>query len=77
MNKARRQQIDIVCGHLEDLKNDVASLQDEEQDAYDNIPCALQDSPQGESMQEAIDYFVTATDSLDEAIQALNDAKEA
>ena len=41
MNKERRKQLDEIISKLEDIKQDIVSLQDEEQEYFDNMPEAL------------------------------------
>ena len=52
MNAARRKELNKLIGQLEDIKSQIEELQQEEQDAYDNLPESLQDGERGERMQE-------------------------
>lgn len=58
MNKDRRAR-------LQELVEALACIQEEEQEAFDNMPESLQESERGEAMQEAIDAMDEAKDALD------------
>lgn len=63
MNAKRRNAIESVVNELiekfEEIKaeaiDQLSEIRDEEQEAYDNLPEALQDSERGENMQNCID----------------------
>jgi ElaB/YqjD/DUF883 family membrane-anchored ribosome-binding protein len=55
MNGTRRKQIEEIKAKIEALRDDVDSVMQEEQDAFDNMPECLQASDRGEKAQEAID----------------------
>lgn len=67
MNKQRRKELDTLYRKIEDLMQDLTSVLDEEQEAYDNIPENLQESDRGQAMYEAIDNLESALSSLGEA----------
>ena len=75
MNKARRKELETVISNLNEIQgkddlyaciNELEKIRDDEQDYYDNIPENLQYSQRA----EASEY---ANDSLDEAIDLLNE----
>lgn len=74
MNAARRKAIDKLYMQLEDLKAAIESLQEEEQEAFDNLPESLQDTERGEAMQEAVDNLEAAASSIEEAMDSLSEA---
>lgn len=76
MNKQNRKMIEGYIDSLEDLKQNIESMLDEETEKLDNMPEGLQESERGEAIQDAIDYLEAASDSLDEAITYLHDAME-
>ena len=73
MNAQGRKEIAKYIASLEDIKDKLDSMMDEEQDKFDNMPEGLQESERGEAMQEAIEQLGTACDNLDEAISALQE----
>jgi hypothetical protein len=74
MNAARRKQLEAIKTRIEDLAQDLVSLEDEEQECFDNLPESLQQSERGVAMEaaagalsEAQDYLSNAVDYIDEA----------
>lgn len=76
MNAQRRKWINSVWDKLDELKSEIESIMEEEQEAYDNLPESIQDGERGEKMQEAIDNLSNSMDSIDEAISYLESAIE-
>lgn len=75
MNKRRRSEIDTLIEELNDLKNRVASVLEDEQGSLENMPESLQGSDRGYAMQEGIDELDSASNSLSDAVDALEAAK--
>lgn len=76
MNAKRRNAIESVINELiekfEEIKaeaiDQLSEIRDGEQEAYDNLPEALQDSERGENMQNCIDaleYFMSDLENLE------------
>ena len=76
MNAKRRNAIESVINELierfEEIKaeaiDQLSEIRDEEQEAYDNLPEALQDSERGENMQNCIDaleYFMSDLENME------------
>ena len=64
MNKQRRSVLRDLIERLNPIRDELESVKDEEQDAYDNLPDGLRDGMRGEMMAETVD-------GLQEAIEAL------
>lgn len=75
MNRTRREAIDDLIEQLENIQQQIETLKDEEQTAYDNLPETLQYSERGETMTEAIDNLESAESDVEEAIGYLINAK--
>ena len=73
MNAQGRKEIAKYIAALEEIKNKLESMKDDEEEKFDNMPEGLQESERGEAMQEAIEQLETACDSLDEVISALQE----
>ena len=71
MNNKRREKIAGSIKLLENVKNTLQEVLDEEQLAFDNMPENLQYSIRGEEAQEAIDYISEAIECLDNAVEQL------
>lgn len=72
MNKIRRKELARIIEKLEQLdalreeiREELAAVRDEEQEALDNMPESLQESEKGELMQEYIDTMENVTGELD------------
>ena len=72
MNKIRRKELANIVTMLEELdalreeiRERLADVLDEEQEALDNLPESLQESERGEQMQEYIDTMENVTGELD------------
>lgn len=76
MNKERRNRINKVIEQLETLKDEIADIGMEEEEAYDNLPEGIQESDRGEAMQEAVDNLEMAGDTFDDIIEYLNEAAQ-
>ena len=76
MNNKRRKQINNIIKSLEQSKDDISSVMEEEQDALDNMPESLLESERAEQSQTAIDLLDEAINNLDEAINNLEEAQE-
>ena len=66
MNKARRKWLENIIDKLDDIKSEIESIREEEQESYDNIPENLNDSEMATTMEENID-------NLDEVLSNLED----
>lgn len=89
MNKERRKQIQEIVEELNSIKDrlselisDIESLEEEEQEYFDNIPENLLSSQRACDSEEAIDYLYSGKHELedtmcyiDAAIDDLENAK--
>ena len=76
MNNTRRKAIQKIYDRLEELMQDIEALQEEEQECYDNLPESLQDGERGQAMQEAADNLEYAANSVQEALDYLEEAMQ-
>lgn len=73
MNKDRRKRIQNIIDRLTDLETEIEKIQDEEQEAYDNLPESLQECEKGERMSDAIDSLDHAFCSVGDTISYLDE----
>ena len=73
MNKQRRSRLQKVIDQLEDLKAEVASICEEEQEAYDNMPEGLQDAERGQQIYENISNLEDREGDFDDLISYLEE----
>ena len=88
MNKQGRKTLDrlhdelsTLKGKFEDIKSELETLRDEEQDKYDNMPESLQSGDRGETLQATIDNLESAINDMesvdyDEVLGYIESAKE-
>lgn len=76
MNNQRRKQITRIINDLENSKDDIEAILQDEQEAFDNIPECLLESERAEQSQNAIDLLDDAINNLEEAINNLEEAGE-
>lgn len=73
MNAKQRKELQGYVDSLEKIKSNIETMMEEEQSKLDNMPESLQESERGEVMQDAIDNLESASSSLEEAIDYLNE----
>lgn len=76
MNNERRKVISSLLEKLEDIQGSVESLQNEEQETYDNMPESLQGSEKGQAVEAAAAALQEAVDALSEVMNSLEVAQE-
>lgn len=76
MNKDRRASIQAVIDQLEEARQELETLRDEEQEYFDNMPENLQGGEKGEMAQTAIDNLDEAISNIEAAIDSANSATE-
>lgn len=69
MNNQRRKALKALLSQID--VSGLESIRDDEQEAYDNLPETLQESPKAEKMLETIDALNTLIDGLEEGIDTL------
>ena len=72
MNKERRQELLEVVDLLQEAKDRLDEIVDDEQDSFDSLPDSLQDSITGLKMQEALETM----EVFGEAIMSLQNQIE-
>lgn len=69
MNRIRRKELERAAELLEQAREIIEAVKDEEQEAFDNMPESIQQSERGETMEG---YIYT----LDELCDTLSDAQD-
>lgn len=77
MNKGRRERLKKQLRLLEEMREEIEAIRDEEQEAYDNLPESLQDGERGERLQENIDVLEDILGQLEEPAEELGELAEA
>lgn len=73
MNKTRRKAIEDIIAQLEEQKSAIETAQEEEQEAFDNLPESIQYSERGDAMGEYVTDLEQAASDLDDVISSLQD----
>ena len=73
MNNKRRKEISKIVATLEDVRDRLSEVVDEEQCAFDNMPESIQGSDRGCNSEEAIGYLSDALDSVQSALEYLDE----
>ena len=71
VTKAKAEQI---ARDIETLTSEIETLQDEEQEAHDNLPDTIQWSDYGDTMQNIADALDWAKGYLEDATTSMNEA---
>ena len=74
MNKDRQNRFYDVIAHLEDAVSEMRDIQDEEQDAYDNLSPGLQCGSRGDKMMEYMDLMNQSMDQIDKASKFIQES---
>lgn len=65
MNKERRDRLSDVITSLEEAKDLLEDVKNDEQDAFDNLPVGLQCSERCSKMEDYIELMEDAGDQID------------
>ena len=76
MNKARRKQLDKVVEVLTAQMEELETIKDEEQEAFDNLPESIQYGERGETMEENVDELDSIITDLENVIESINEVIE-
>ena len=87
MNNARRKEIKATIQLLKELvkttsvefdniKSEIESIQDKEQEALDNMPESMEGSERYSAIEEALENLQSALDVMDEADSAFSSATD-
>jgi flagellar biosynthesis chaperone FliJ len=75
MNDKRRKKISKIEDQLEELKQSLDSILEDEKEYYDNMPESFQDGQKGDTAQISIDSLETAISNIEDAITDLQYAR--
>lgn len=71
MNRQGRREIEKYIVSLNDIRDNLESMKDCENEKYDSMPESLQDSERADEMLEAVDNLDSAISSIEEAVEYL------
>lgn len=73
MNANRRKRLRQITEQADRLLEQLRAIEEEEQDAVDNIPEGLQGTERYEAMEQAAEILGDAADSLEDIINSLEE----
>jgi len=73
MNKTTRARLHTLDSRINEIADELQELADEEQDKFNNLPESLQESPQGEALNESVDNLEYAAAQAAELISLVDD----
>ena len=76
MNQATRKQIQQLTDQLEDIMHHLTHFGELELEKFENMPEGLQESEQGEALEEAGDTLQQAAHELLDIIETIKTAAE-
>ena len=76
MNDKQRKDLSQLSNELSAIRSKVEDIQQENQDAYDNMPESFRDGEKGESAQACIDNLQTTLDGIDQAQEGMDAAQQ-
>jgi DNA repair ATPase RecN len=74
MNKATRKRLESIRETLANAQSDIESIRDEEQEKFDSLSEGLQQSEQGQNIEQASGALSNVADSIDTAVTELDEA---
>lgn len=74
MNAERRKRIEAAKETLEGLKDEIASIAEEEREYYDSMPDAFREGDKGSAADEAASALESAAEALECAYDNLDEA---
>lgn len=77
MNAKERKAIEALVQRVEGCRDDLESYRDAEQEKFDNLSDGLQQAESGQQIETVARALDDAYGHLEDAIQALIDAKQA
>ena len=73
MNRERRKAIENVIDKLNELKEEITSICDEEREAYENLPESVQAGEKGDAMEDNYLDLDAASCDIESVIESLQD----
>lgn len=73
MNKERRKIIEEAIGKINEANDLLATVRDEEQEAFDNLPEGIQMSERGETMEQYISDLDAFIDTIYDGVSTLEE----
>ena len=76
MNAKQRTELDKMIGELEDIKSRLETMQESEQEKFDNLSEGLQQAESGQKIEQAASNLGDAVSEIESIIGYIETAKE-
>lgn len=76
MNRERRKRLEKIVSQIEELRDQLAVIQEEEQEAYDNLPDNLNDTDRATQLYDNASNLEDAASNLDDVCDSIRDIIE-
>lgn len=76
LQKGLASAVEDYCESLEEIKEELSGIKEEEEEAFDNMSEGRQDGSIGQDMQERISFMETAYGEIEDLHSTLNDMGE-
>ncbi len=76
MNKERRKRIGDAAEQVEQLKGEIESILEDEEEYMNNIPENMQGSERYETAETACENLQSAVDAMEEVLSSLEEAQD-
>lgn len=73
MNKDRRQRLYKLCADIENIKEQLNTIKEEEADCLSRLPESFQEGEKGQTMQTKIDSMEESITSLESAVENITE----
>lgn len=73
MNNKRRKEIEKISNQITELLGGLQVIQEEEQEAFDNLPEGIQESEKGEVIEENADNIQSVIDEIESQLTELEE----
>jgi hypothetical protein len=73
MNKTTRARLHTLNGRINEIHSELEEIGEEEQDKFNNLPESLQESPQGEALNDSVDSIEYAAVQASELWHCVDD----
>jgi len=75
MNARRRARLSEIRDRLNELKLDVETMHDQEEDYLDNMPQSFRDSAKGEEVEVTVNRLFDAICGIGDAVEAIEEVQ--
>lgn len=76
MNKQNRKELDRAIVLIEQAQSIIQNIRDEEDEKFNNLTEALQQTERGQKMEQNVDTLDSALSSCEEVIEYIQEASE-